>query len=155
MKNKWFKYIYLEKYRWLIAIIFTCVIAAAILGYYTPMIIAKLYNSYGSKEMFQDAFFTLAIFFITEYINRVIYQLCVNKYVQKLLLEVRGFSYKNWLLNYEVIKTGQNEKDRYPLGEVMARIISDTESVRELVTTGSFAIVIDVVFFAFCLFSFI
>lgn len=41
------------------------------------------------------------------------------------------------------------------MGEVLARLMSDTESIREVVGSGSFAIFIDVLFIFFCLISFL
>ncbi len=153
--NSWSRYLYLPRYLPLILLVLTCLLISAYLGFLTPKAISNLYQSYTNQEQFDSAFHFLIILFAAEYLNRIIYQISVTKYVQKLVEYVRSLCYGNWLNSYEVIETGKNNKDRYPLGEVLARIISDTESVRELVSMGGFGIFIDIFFITSCLISFI
>ncbi len=155
MKNKWHNYIYVAEYKWLVFLALICLCASAYLGYLTPIAISDLYNSYSVDSKFNDSFSFLILLFAFEYANRIIYQLSIAKYIQKLVQKVRSYCYRNWLLSYESIETGKNNKDRYPLGEVLARIVSDSESVRELVSMGGLGIFIDIIFIVSCLISFI
>lgn len=136
-------------------IIIACLISSALLGMQIPRQITELGRSYSESELFYEVIKFLFIIFVFVYINRVIYQLVVNKYVQLLVQHIRHSCFKRWLLNYEVRRTGNNKQDRYPMGEVLSRLINDTEAVRELITSGAFGILIDLFFVISCLISFI
>lgn len=71
--------------------------------------------------------------------------------MQKARLEC----FSRWLHVYDLHTGSEDHRDEYPQGEVMARIINDTEAIRELMTSGSFGILIDLFFVVSCLISFI
>lgn len=121
----------------------------------TPHYINELYASYSKSELFDQVFKILIGIFIGEYVVRVLYQLTINRYIEVMVTDVRGICFEKWLLAFETIKTDSSKKDRFPLGEVLARLMNDTESFRELVTSGSFTIFIDVFYIVSCLVSFI
>ena len=153
-KNNWFKYIYLADKKILIAIMLVSILIASYLGYLTPRLISDLYKSYDSSAIdFKNAAWALIIVFLFEYVNQVLYQFSVNKYMQHLIQHVRSLSFSNWLLSYESIKNSDDKK--YPLGELLSRIMSDTEALMELVGSGSFKVFIDVAFIGSCLISFL
>ncbi len=79
--------------------------------------------------------------------NRVFYQFSVNWYIKGLMAHVRAICYRKWIFSCDIYdeKKGRTFDD-FPQGEVLARIINDTESFRELITSGTFGIVIDIVF---------
>jgi ATP-binding cassette subfamily B protein len=83
------------------------------------------------------------------YVNRVVYQLAVNKYVRQLIQYARTQTYGRWL------SSNEHDSEKYPQGEILSRIMSDTEAIRDLVTSGSFGIFIDLCFVASCLVGFI
>lgn len=114
----------------------------------------ELAGNYSSTEKFESSLYTLMIYFILVYLNRVAYQLGINRYVLKLVQKVRTDVYENWLLAFE-IQSKEKGKDNYPQGEVMARIMSDTMAIRELMTSGTFGILIDIFFVLACLISLI
>ncbi len=116
---------------------------------------AALAENYSDKELFYNSLFSLGLLFVGIYVNRVVYQLTINKYVQMLMQNVRSLCYDKWLHTYDMKKGGDSKHEDYPQGEVIARIMNDTESFRELMTSGSFGIFIDVFFVISGLISFV
>lgn len=155
LKNKIFSYIYLPERKPLIGIIVLTLIASSILGYLTPIVIKALYDAYGTEGALDIAIRNLLALVVFEYLIAVIYQISVNKYVQKLLSHIRTESYERWMLSLETAGKGQFGDHKYPMGEVLSRILTDTEAVIEMVSTGSFRIFIDLTFIVSCLIGFI
>ena len=138
----------------LLGFVITCLVLSSVLGSYLPKLMTELAGNYSSTEKFESSLYTLMIYFILVYLNRVAYQLGINRYVLKLVQKVRTDVYENWLLAFE-IQSKEKGKDNYPQGEVMARIMSDTMAIRELMTSGTFGILIDIFFVLACLISLI
>lgn len=153
LKNNWFEYLILKNKQYLIWIILISIGFSSYLGFITPRLISNLYASYDDLASFEPAIWALSIVIISEYLVQVAYNLSINKYMQHLVQHVRSMSYSRWLLSYESTSDGQENK--YPLGEVLARLVSDTEALMELVGSGSFKIFIDFAFIISCLVSFI
>jgi ABC-type multidrug transport system fused ATPase/permease subunit len=152
-KNNWYDYVILKNKKYLMAIILVALAISSYLGFLTPRLIADLYGSYDRPETFDSAIWALGMVIAAEYVVQVAYNLSINKYMQHLIQHVRSISYSNWILSYEAIGAGDDHK--YPLGEVLARLISDTEALMELVGSGSFKIFIDFAFIISCLVSFL
>lgn len=155
MKNKILDYIYLKDQKLLIIIIFVAIGLSAVIGYFTPIFISDLYQSYKVQGATDKAIMGLVFLFISEYFISILYQLALNKYIQKLLEFIRNRSYSSWIHTLEVIDNKSNNENKYPLGEVLSRVLTDTEAVIELVSSGSFKIFIDFAFIISCLISFI
>lgn len=153
LKNKWLKILYVPHLWFVLPLILLFLLVSAYLGQLLPKMMASLAESYAVKELFLADLKVLFFIFIGEYFNRVCYQLSINKYVQYTLLNTRKYCYENWLLSFEAQKSSK-KSDEYPLGEILSRIMNDTESIRELVTSGAFGILIDLVFISSCLISF-
>lgn len=153
LKNSWSDYVILKDKKYLIAIIFLSLGVSSYLGFLTPRLISDLYSSYEKPNTFDSAIWALILVFAVEYFIQVTYNLSINKYMQHLIQHVRSISYSNWILSYEAI--GGSDDHKYPLGEVLARLISDTEALMELVGSGSFKIFIDFAFIISCLISFL
>ncbi len=151
-EHKWWSYLWLRGETFLVSVILLNLGLAAVLGYYTPHLIADFYQSLNSDTEFSKQFSALVILYIAEYFNRSFYLLTCNRYVQLLLNNVREQSYSRWLKSS---LKGKKNQEEYPMGEVLARLMSDTESIREVVGSGSFAIFIDILFIFFCLISFL
>lgn len=151
-EHKWWSYLYLRGETFLVSIIMINLLIAAVLGYYTPQLIAEFYQSLKSDSAFNHQFYLLVILYACEYCNRSMYLLSTNRYIQLLLNSVREQSYSRWLKSSLRRK---KEHEEYPMGEVLARLMSDTESIREVVGSGSFGIFIDILFIFFCLISFL
>jgi ABC-type multidrug transport system fused ATPase/permease subunit len=132
-----------------------CLIISATLGAFVPPFIAEIARHYGDESAYFGSITKLLVLFILVYINRCFYQLGVNWYVRELIQNVRRFCYSRWLLHYDLQTSKKNQGERYPQGEVLARIMSDTEAVRELITSGTFGILIDLFFVISCLVSFV
>lgn len=138
-----------------LVLMIVCLIISTTLGAFLPQLTAKLTSSYEQKEVFLETLKYLAAVFILTFANRSFYNLVINGYVVGLVQYVRSFCYEKWLLSYELQTSSENRTDRYPQGEVLARIMTDTESLRELVTSGTFGIIIDIFFVFSSLISFI
>lgn len=154
-QNSLSEYLYLPDRKKLIGLIVIALGGASYLGYITPKLISELYASYDQKENFYPVLRKLGTLFIFEYLVQVTYQVSLTRYVQHLLQHIRSISFSNWIKSYESIGVGKHGDNKYPLGEVLARILSDTEAVIELVSSGSFKIFIDFAFIISCLISFI
>lgn len=136
---------------WLTLFVFITLIGSAILGALVPINIKGLGEAYESDVLFENKLWTLFLIFLAIYANRVIYQFCIIKYVKLLMNNARNLCYESWLFHRKDWKI----KDKFPLGELIARIVNDTESIRELITSGSFGILIDLFFVISSLASFL
>ena len=127
----------------MMSLLIICLTVAAWLGARTPTLISNLSRDYSDSNLFHTALIALLINFLSVYTNRVVYQLAVNKYVRLLIQYARTETYGRWLSSHEL------DSDKYPQGEILSRIMSDTEAIRDLVTSGSFGIFIDLCFVVF------
>ncbi len=153
LRNNWWTYLWLRSEAFLVVIIFSNILISAVTGYLTPRFITSFYDSLNKDAEFQHQLILLVILISCEYINRFCFSLSTNRYVQKLLVEIRRKSFALWLKAPFKRKSGKHEE--YPLGEVLARLMNDTDAVREVVSSGSFAIFIDIIFILSCLISFL
>ncbi|MBC97930.1 MAG: hypothetical protein CME63_09285 [Halobacteriovoraceae bacterium] len=153
--NKWSKFFVFNGGNILLVVVGICLILSSVLGALTPQKVAELADNYKDKDLFYNSLWNLSYLFIGVYLNRVVYQLSINKYVQLLMQNVRSLCYDKWLHAYDMRRKGESKSDDYPQGEVIARIMNDTESFRELMTSGSFGIFIDVFFVVSGLISFV
>lgn len=133
----------------MVGLVLVCLCISAWLGVKTPLLIANLSTHYSEDALFQSALMALLINFLAVYVNRVVYQLAVNKYVRLLIQYARTQTYGRWL------SSNEHDSEKYPQGEILSRIMSDTEAIRDLITSGSFGIFIDLCFVASCLVGFI
>ncbi len=138
--------------RYLLGMAF-CLALSAVLGGQVPHAITNLANFYGTSR-FNEGLILLTAIFVGTYFNRALYQIVINKYILLLIQHVRTWCYNQWLDTHEVQTSTKNTSDRYPQGELLARMMNDTESVRELITSGTFAIFINLFFVASCLIQF-
>lgn len=148
-KNKWFELFFFEGSKLMLVMVLVCLIISAVLGIMTPKLVANLSFNYADDALFKASLVALLINFVAVYINRVIYQLAVNKYVRLLIQYARTQTYGRWL------SSNEHDSEKYPQGEILSRIMSDTEAIRDLITSGSFGIFIDLCFVASCLVGFI
>ncbi|MFG1501468.1 ABC transporter ATP-binding protein [Halobacteriovorax sp. XZX-3] len=132
-----------------------CLIISSALGAALPQLIAKLTANYEVEEVYRQTLGIMTFIFLATALNRAVYNLIINRYVVGLVQFVRTHCYGKWLSSVELQTSKENRNDRYPQGEVLARIMSDTESLRELVTSGTFGIVIDIFFVVASLISFV
>ena len=148
-KNKWYNLFLFEGSKAMLVLVLACLSGAAYLGARTPKLITNLSAHYGDAGLFKASLIALMINFIAVYLNRVVYQLAVNKYVRLLIQFARTQTFGRWLSAHET------DSEKYPQGEILSRIMSDTEAIRDLITSGSFGIFIDLCFVISCLFGFI
>lgn len=155
LKNKWYKYLYVSGQYHLIFLIGLALVGASVLGYQTPRVISDLYEALDNKVGVKDVLYLLGFIAFGDYLSSTVYQLSLNRYIQLLLNKIRSTSYRNWIETYESVGVGNFGSEKYPMGEVIARILNDTEAVIEMVSSGSFRIFIDMAFIISCLVSFI
>ena len=102
---------------------------------------------------------SLGLFYllVTIFWVRFGFQLALNRYVMKLINNIRNFCYENWLNSFDFnkIKSGIKVEEEFTLVEVIARIMSDTQSIRDLLTSGALTIVFNIIFVASCAYGFI
>lgn len=153
LKNNWWTYIWLKSETPLAIFILINLVISAITGYLTPKFISAFYESLNNEATFHHEMMNLILLFTGEYINRFFFSLSSNRYIQVLLTEIRRRSFALWLKAPFKRKSGKH--DEYPLGEVLARLMNDTDAVREVVSSGSFGIFIDIIFILSCLISFL
>lgn len=154
-KNKWSDLIFYKGCGPLVSAVVVCLGMASFLGVLVPRHVTELARAYGNEAEYLHAMTMLAAVFFGTYLNRVAYQLLINVYIRNLVQHVRMKCYSKWMLAHDVLTSKQDVSERYPQGEVIARIVSDTESMRELLTSGTFGIFIDIFFVGSCLISFI
>jgi ATP-binding cassette subfamily B protein len=147
-------YLWLKSEWILAAFIFLNLGVSALTGYYTPKLITRFYESLHTESSFRTNFTMLIILFVGEYMNRFLFQLATHRYIQLLLMHIRVQSFSLWI-RAPFKQKGKNKQDDYPLGEVLARLMNDTDAVREIVSSGAFSIFIDVIFILSCLISFL
>ncbi len=155
LKNSLYKYLVYDGAIKYISLMIVCLIVSSALGAALPLYMSDLSVHYGEKELFLYTLKVLAVIFTATFINRSFYNIIINGYVVGLVQFVRSYCYERWLLSYELQTSSENRTDRYPQGEVLARIMTDTEALRELVTSGTFGIIIDLFFVFASLISFI
>ncbi len=129
-------------------------ITTSLIGFFTPRVIAGFYASIDQVAMFEKSVWIFISILIAEYLNRIIFQILSYRYIQILVNEVRLNSYSLWLRS-PFKKNKKSQIDDFPLGEIIARIMSDTDSVREIVSSGGFGIFIDIIFVLSSLISFL
>jgi ABC-type multidrug transport system fused ATPase/permease subunit len=153
-KNSWWTYLWLKSENPLIIFILINLGISALTGYYTPRLITDFYGALKNNETFDHYFYLLILLFVGEYTNRFFFQISTHKYIQILLNHIRRESFSLWL-KAPFKRAGKNKQDDYPMGEVLARLMNDTDAVREIVSSGSFSIFIDIIFILSCLISFL
>lgn len=130
-----------------------CLTVSSYFGGLTPRWIAQLSKNFKDKVSYFDQLFKLMFLFLGVYFNRVMYQLLVHYYIKKVIMNLRISCYSRWIHHDEGSKNSDQTfgLEHFPKGEFMARIMSDGEALRELVSSGVFGLVIDVFFLIFAL----
>lgn len=150
--NNWLPFLLPKKgRRWLVLMLVHMGITSVI-GLVLPGITQTFYQDFTKLEL--TPFIVLGGLFIGGYVNRLGYQISTYKYVQHLLGETRARTFGLWMRAPLKVQRKGNA-DEFPMGEVLARIMSDSDSVKELVTSGAFAIFIDFVFIVSALIGFL
>jgi len=154
LKNNFWKHLWLRSEFPLVIFILFNLMISAVTGYLTPRLITDFYQSLNNENAFEKHFMWLVFLFVGEYLNRFLFQLSSHRYIQLLLVDIRKRSFSLWLKAPFKHKT-HKKHDEYPLGEVLARLMNDTDAVREVVGSGSLGIFIDIIFILSCLISFL
>jgi len=154
LKNKWWSILWIRSEKKLIFFIICNFLISSIVGFFTPRVIVDFYQSLQNQEKFYDEVTFLLAILVIEYINRVFFQISTQRYIQLLVNQVRLNSFSLWL-NSSFKKRKEKKVDDFPMGEVLARIMSDTDAIKEVVGSGSFGIFVDLIFVISSLISFL
>jgi ABC-type multidrug transport system fused ATPase/permease subunit len=153
LKNNWWTYLWLRSEAKLVVFILINIMISAVTGYLTPRFITAFYEALDKEAEYQHRMILLIVLISCEYLNRFFFNISTHRYIQLLLVDIRRRSFELWIKAPFKRKSGKH--DEYPLGEVLARLMNDTDAVREVVSSGSFAIFIDIIFILSCLLSFL
>jgi len=142
LKNKWYKFFLYPGSTNHYILMLICLGLTSILGFIIPEFLLNLNKTFENPPLFYKIIFQFVLIYLGIYLVRILYQLVINLFIRDLMAHVRNEVYKTWLLHYEGKNKIGGYKD-YPQGEVIARIMSDSQALRELVTSGAFGIIID------------
>lgn len=148
-KNKWYSFFIFQGSRHILVLVTLCLLVSSYLGSKTPYLITSLSKNYDSDALFKTSLTALFLNFLFVYLNRVVFQLSVNKYVRLLMQYARTETYGRWLSSYDL------DSDKFPQGEIISRVLNDTDAIREMVSSGAFGLFIDLAFVISCLWGFI
>jgi len=144
--HKWSKYkkflLFKEGMIYLFGVLIT-LCGAAFLGALLPHELAKLSTHYTDTIIYQQTLITLLCIFVGTYFNRAFFQHLANLYVRKLLQKVRTEAYSCWIKQHHL---SEKQAEKFTQGEILTRLLSDTEAVKELITSGALGIVIEIFF---------
>ena len=157
LPNKWYKYFLFKGGSRKLVVAVACLIVSAVLGGMGPLLLVELGEALSSRKGIHESLLQLGLLYVMVCFNRIIYQSVSLSYVASLIEKIRSLCYDNWLLNQDIrteIEMDPNS-ERYPLGEVISRIMGDTDAFRELVTSGTLSIFIDICFVVSCFVSLI
>ena len=153
LSNRWFGFLVGKKFLPLLGAIIASLGVSAYLGYLFPQLIAELFDAYAQKELFWQTIQTLVAIYLMEYVNRFVYSFLTTRYIQIALLDIRLYCYAQWLASHGTQRSKTANRE-FSQGEVLARLMNDTDSIGELISSGALNIVTDVLFVSSCLYSF-
>lgn len=158
LNTKWLTYLKFRKYVSVFFIIGALLIISSLIGMQIPLVISRLYEFYNETDSFLYWIKFALFLFIIQYLVRTSYQAILGNYLKNLLQDLRSDLYSNWIYAQDKIINKDNHflaAKKYTRGEFQARLMSDTEAVRELISSGSLTILIDFFFIFSCMFSFL
>ena len=134
-----------------------CLVLSAYLGQLLPKIVFDLSKNYSKGSLFFQSIDHLLYLLLIIFIVRFGFQIVLNKFVMVLIENIRNNCYENWLNSFDFQRSynGFVKEEEYPMGEVIARIMSDTQSIRELLSSGALTIVFNIIFVGSCAAGFI
>ena len=130
-----------------------CFLAVSCVGYYLPISLHRLYESSDDKTYFHQLV-ALTILYGLQYLFRVLYQTHMAFLSRKIIQSIRIDVFTKWLFDRSSW-SGTSQIDKYSVGEIQARILSDTNSLKEAVDNGSLTILFDFILVAASLVSFV
>ncbi len=135
---------------------FICMVGTSYLGNKTPQVIYQLSANFSDKIKFEENLIELSMILIGVFFTRLVYQLLINKYVLFVVKNIRTVCYACWIHSYDLIENKTGKQDhQFPLGELISRLMNDTQSFRELLTSGALSIIISIVYVISCIIGFI
>lgn len=142
--SSWSSFLLPEKgKRWLVLMVLHMSLSALI-GWWLPTATQEFYRGFNGPSL--TPFWWIGGLLAGEYINRLGYQLSSYKFIQHLLTQTRSRVYGRWMRSPLKVKRVDKTGDEFPMGEVLARVMNDSDAVRELVTSGTMGILVDAMF---------
>jgi ATP-binding cassette subfamily B protein len=155
---KWLSYLKVRQFKFLFFLLGLLFIITSYIGSQIPLAISRLYQDYSQTSLYYGHLKFLLALFIGQYFVRSFYQFLLSDYLRKVLQSLRTQLYTNWIYSQDEIITKEksfHSDEKYKRGEFQARLMNDTEAIRELITTGSLTLFIDFIFIISCMVSFI
>ncbi len=150
LKYKWHKILFYKEVRWQMIFVLCLLFGASYLGLKTPMLVKDLSDHFhGTQEEFYRSLGFLLLNFFLVYVNRSLFQIFIGNYIRDLIHHHRQKVFYAW------IHAPHMDQDQYPQGEILSRIVNDTEAIRDLLTSGAMGILIDILFVSSCIVSFL
>jgi len=126
----------------------------SVIGFFIPKILHELYSDQLPVQEQNYYLILLVGVYLAQYIVRCIYQFLGTVICRKVLGNLRRDVYKTWI-NDRSYWESTNHENKYLLGEVLSRMLNDTDALKELVDSGSITLLIDFVFVMSSLVSFL
>ena len=140
----------------LFGIAIVCMLGTSYFGYLTPGLIYNLSANFQSEPDFYKSLHILLYVLLGIFFTRLVYQLIINKYVKVVLCNIRNECYSVWIESYDLVenKSGKDSHE-FPLGDLISRLMNDTQAFRELLTSGTLSIIMNIIFVISCVIGFI
>lgn len=136
---------------WIILILFFSLLS--VIGYFLPQAINQLFQVENQTE-YENVLWFLIFLYLAQYVLRIFYQVYTSLLSRNAIGFYRNEVFNQWLIDRSTW-TGTVTVDRYSVGEIQARLLTDTNSLKEAVDNGSLTIFFDFFLVIACLISFI
>lgn len=135
-----------------LVVILLLFLAMSVIGFFLPQKIHEIYDDTQKASFFLQSIIILTVIFILQYFVRVIYQYYTTKLCQQILQNMRTDLFRKWMLDRSSW-AAHGQADRFPLGEILSRMLKDSDAIKEIIDNGSLTIFIDLIFVAATLIS--
>jgi ABC-type multidrug transport system fused ATPase/permease subunit len=136
---------------WIILFIFFSFLTVS--GYYLPQVMNELFQSHSEQEYYKWLLILLGIYLI-QYFMRIFYQAYISILSKNAIANYRSDVFSSWLMDRSTWN-GATAIDKYSVGEIQARLLTDTNALKEAVDNGSMTIIFDFVLVLACSVSFV
>jgi ATP-binding cassette subfamily B protein len=124
----------------------------SLVGILQPLVIHEIYQNKERVYLLEVLGFYLFLI-VVQFFIRVAYQMVTSRLCLTLVYNLRAFLFDAWIYDRSSWKFAQAKQ--WSLGEIQARLLSDTDAVKEIVDNGSLTIIIDLLFVLSSLLSFL
>lgn len=136
---------------WIALIVFF--ILLTLMGLYLPQLMNQIFTTQEPSE-YNRLLFILCLLYLAQYIFRIIYQAYFSYLSKNAIGAYREEVFRQWIFDRSTWD-GTVAIDKYSVGEIQARLLTDTNSLKEAVDNGSLTILFDFILVFACSISFI